>query len=123
MAEADSICESWPRPSLRAGGTPKVRPGESFSGATLARHFEAINLRVAYNTRRGWQRVGRKPQLGVFKRKNKYWIDFYDSQKNRVQESSHSSSKRDAEDLLSIRKSEVLRGTFKRPVKITSFLL
>jgi integrase len=57
--------------------------------------------------------------LGVFKRKNKYWIDFYDSQKNRIQESSHSSSKRDAEDLLSIRKSEVLRGTFKRPVKIT----
>jgi integrase len=57
--------------------------------------------------------------LGVFKRKNKYWIDYYDSQKNRIQESSHSSSKRDAEDLLSIRKSEILRGTFKRPVKIT----
>jgi integrase len=57
--------------------------------------------------------------LGVFKRKNKYWIDFYDSQKNRIQESSHSSSKRDAEDLLSVRKSEVLRGAFKRPVKIT----
>jgi integrase len=63
---------------------------------------------------------GRKrPRLGVFKRKNKYWIDFYDSQKNRIQGSSHSSSKRDAEDLLSIRKSEILRGTFKRPVKIT----
>jgi integrase len=57
--------------------------------------------------------------LGVFKRKNKYWIDFYDSQRNRIQESSHSSSKRDAEDLLSIRKSEILRGTFRRPVKIT----
>ena len=57
--------------------------------------------------------------MGVFKRKNKYWIDFYDSQKNRIQESSHSSSKRDAEDLLSVRKSEVLRGAFKRPVKIT----
>ena len=57
--------------------------------------------------------------MGVFKRKNKYWIDYYDSQKNRIQESSHSSSKRDAEDLLSIRKSEILRGTFKRPVKIT----
>jgi len=63
---------------------------------------------------------GRKrPHLGVFKRKKKYWIDFYDSQKNRIQESSHSSSKRDAEDLLSIRKSEVLRGAFRRPVKIS----
>jgi integrase len=80
--------------------------------------MQTTRPRFAYNTRRGWQRVGRKPQLGVFKRKNKYWIDFYDSQKNRIQESSHSSSKRDAEDLLSIRKSEVLRGTFKRPVKI-----
>jgi integrase len=57
--------------------------------------------------------------LGVLKRKNKYWIDFYDSQKTRIQESSHSSSKRDAENLLALRKSEILRGTFKRPVKIT----
>ncbi len=56
--------------------------------------------------------------MGVFKRKRKYWIDYYDSQRNRIQESSHSSSKREAEDLLSIRKSEILRGTFKRPVKI-----
>jgi integrase len=57
--------------------------------------------------------------LGVFKRKRKYWIDYYDSQRNRIQESSHSSSKRDAEDLLALRKSEILRGTFRRPVKIT----
>ena len=57
--------------------------------------------------------------MGVFKRKRKYWIDYYDPQGNRIQESSHSSSKRDAEDLLSLRKSEILRGTFKRPVKIT----
>jgi integrase len=57
--------------------------------------------------------------VGVFKRKQKYWIDYYDSQGKRIQESSHSSSKRDAEDLLSLRKSEILRGTFKRPVKIT----
>lgn len=57
--------------------------------------------------------------MGVFKRKRKYWIDYYDSQGNRIQESSHSSSKRDAEDLLSLRKSEIIRGTFKRPVKIT----
>ena len=57
--------------------------------------------------------------MGVFKRKRKYWIDYYDSQRNRVQESSHSSNKRDAEDLLALRKSEIIRGTFKRPVKIT----
>jgi hypothetical protein len=43
----------------------------------------------------------------------------FDSQGNRIQESSHSSSRRDAEDLLSLRKSEILRGKFKRPVKIT----
>jgi integrase len=57
--------------------------------------------------------------MGVFKRKRKYWIDYYDSQGKRIQESSHSSSKRDADDLLSLRKSEILRGAFKRPVKIT----
>jgi integrase len=57
--------------------------------------------------------------LGVFKRKRKYWIDYYDSQRKRNQESSHSSNKRDAEDLLALRKSEIIRGTFKRPVKIT----
>jgi integrase len=57
--------------------------------------------------------------LGVFKRKRKYWIDHYDSQRDRIQESSHSSSRRDAEDLLALRKPEILRGTFKPPVKIT----
>ena len=57
--------------------------------------------------------------MGVYKRGNTYWVDFYDSQGNRTQESSHSSSKRDAEDLLALRKSEVIRGTFKRPVRIT----
>ena len=57
--------------------------------------------------------------MGVFKRGNKYWIDFYDSNRSRVQESSHSSSKRDAEALLALRKSEILRGIYKRPAKIT----
>jgi integrase len=57
--------------------------------------------------------------VGVFKRGEKYWIDFYDSNKNRVQESSHSSSKRDAEALLALRKSEIIRGIYKRPAKIT----
>jgi integrase len=57
--------------------------------------------------------------VGVFKRGEKYWIDFYDSNKNRVQESSHSSSRRDAEALLALRKSEIIRGIYKRPAKIT----
>ena len=57
--------------------------------------------------------------MGVFKRGNKYWIDFYDSNRSRVQESSHSSSKRDAEALLALRRSEILRGIYKRPAKIT----
>jgi len=57
--------------------------------------------------------------VGVFKRGNKYWIDFYDSNRSRVQESSHSSSKRDAEALLALRRSEILRGIYKRPAKIT----
>src|SRR6266849_10443325 len=57
--------------------------------------------------------------MGVFKRGNKYWIDFYDSNRSRVQESSQSSNKRDAENLLALRKSEILRGIYKRPAKIT----
>ena len=57
--------------------------------------------------------------MGVFKRGNKYWIDFYDSNRSRVQESSLSSSKRDAENLLALRRSEILRGVYKRPAKIT----
>lgn len=57
--------------------------------------------------------------MGVYKRGNVYWIDYYDQNRNRVQESSQSTNQRDAEDLLTIRKSEILRGVYKRPVKIT----
>ena len=57
--------------------------------------------------------------MGVFKRGKTYWIDFYDSNRSRVQESSRSSNKRDAEGLLALRKSEILRGVYKRPAKIT----
>ena len=35
-----------------------------------------------------------------------------------MQESSHSTNRRDAESLLNVRKSEVLRGVFRRPVRI-----
>ena len=57
--------------------------------------------------------------MGIYKRGKVYWIDFYDQNRNRVQESSQSSNKRDAEDLLTLRKSEILRGVFKQPVKIS----
>jgi integrase len=57
--------------------------------------------------------------VGIFKRGNKYWIDFYDLNRSRVQESSRSSNKRDAEALLALRRSEILRGVYKRPAKIT----
>ena len=57
--------------------------------------------------------------MGVFKRGKTYWIDFYDSNRSRVQESSRSSNKRDAEGLLALRRSEILRGVYKRPAKIT----
>ena len=57
--------------------------------------------------------------MGIYKRGNVYWIDFYDQSRNRVQESSQSSNRRDAENLLTLRKSEILRGLYKQPVKIT----
>ena len=57
--------------------------------------------------------------MGVFKRGKVYWIDFYDQNRKRIQESSHSSNLRDAENLLTLRKAAVLRGVYKQPVKIT----
>ncbi|MGC2119925.1 MAG: site-specific integrase, partial [Candidatus Acidiferrales bacterium] len=47
-----------------------------------------------------------------------WWVDYFDQNRERTQESSHSTNKRDAESLLNIRKSEILRGVFRRPVKI-----
>jgi hypothetical protein len=67
---------------------------------------------------RGWQRVEREPQMGTYKRGSVWWIDYYDQKKQRVQESSFSVIQRDAQDLLAVRQSEVMRGVFKRPVKI-----
>jgi len=57
--------------------------------------------------------------MGIYKRGNVFWIDFYDSNRKRVQESSESSSRRDAEAFLALRKSEILRGLYKQPVKIS----
>jgi integrase len=57
--------------------------------------------------------------MGIYKRGNVYWIDYYDPNRTRVQESSQSPTRRDAEALLTIRRSEILRGIYKQPVKIT----
>ena len=57
--------------------------------------------------------------MGVYRRGGVWWIDYYDQNRERVQESSQSSNKRDAEALFALRKSEIVRGVFRRPVKIT----
>ena len=57
--------------------------------------------------------------MGIYKRGNVYWIDLYDQNHQRIQESSQSSSRRDAEKLYALRKSEILRGIYKQPVKMT----
>lgn len=57
--------------------------------------------------------------MGVFKRGKTFWIDYFDKNRRRIQESSRSTIRRDAEQLLALRKSEVLRGLYKRPVKIS----
>lgn len=57
--------------------------------------------------------------MGVYQRGRIWWIDFYNQNRQRIQESSRSSNRRDAEALLTIRKSEVLRGIYKQPVRIT----
>lgn len=57
--------------------------------------------------------------MGIYRRGGIWWIDYYDQNRERVQESSCSSNRRDAQDLLAVRQSEVTRGVFKRPVKIS----
>lgn len=57
--------------------------------------------------------------MGIYRRGSVWWIDYYSQSRERAQESSHSSNRRDAEALLALRKSEVLRGVYRRPVKIT----
>jgi integrase len=57
--------------------------------------------------------------MGIYKRGGKWCIDYYDQNHARVQESSRSSRRADAEALLNLRKSEILRGVYKRPVRIT----
>jgi len=107
-------CEGGPRSSIRTGRVAKVCSGESLSSASVT-----VDFRQSYPAlRRIPARLAKgkkEAAVGVFKRKRKYWIDYYDSQRNRIQESSHSSSKRDAEDLLALRKSEILRARLDAP--------
>jgi len=63
---------------------------------------------------------GRKrAAMGVYRRENTWWITYHDQYRRRVQESSYSSIRRDAERLHALRKSEVLRGIYKQPVRIS----
>ena len=57
--------------------------------------------------------------MGIYKRGRVWWVDYFDQNRERIQESSRSTNRRDAESLLNIRKSEILRGVFRRPVKIS----
>jgi hypothetical protein len=57
--------------------------------------------------------------MGIYRRGRIYHIDFSDQNRGRIQESSHSTNKRDAEKLLALRKSEVLRGIYHQPVRMT----
>jgi integrase len=86
----------------------------------LRNHPPLIAARLAATI---WARLAKgresEPQMGVYKRGNVYWIDYYDPNRKRVQESSESSNRRDAEAFLAIRKSEILRGVYKQPVKIS----
>jgi integrase len=61
----------------------------------------------------------KRAAMGIYRRGRIYHIDFSDQNRRRIQESSHSTSKRDAEKLLALRKSEVLRGVYHQPVRMT----
>jgi integrase len=57
--------------------------------------------------------------MGIYRRGRIYHIDFSDQNRRRIQESSHTTNKREAEKLLALRKSEVLRGIYHQPVRMT----
>lgn len=57
--------------------------------------------------------------MGIYRRKRIWWINYYDQNRRRIQESAHSTNKREAEKLHALRKSEVLRGIYRQPVRIT----
>src|SRR5260370_104983 len=63
---------------------------------------------------------GRKrAAMGIYRRERVWRIAYHEQNRRRIQESSHSSIRRDAERLHSLRKSEVLRGVYREPVRIS----
>jgi integrase len=56
--------------------------------------------------------------MGIYKRGRIWWIDFFDQNKRRIYESSHSTNRREAERLLAIRHADVGRGQFQVVPKI-----
>jgi integrase len=57
--------------------------------------------------------------MGIYKRGRIWWFDFFDQNKKRVFESSHSPSRREAERLLAIRQADVGRGQYQVVPKIS----
>jgi integrase len=57
--------------------------------------------------------------MGIYRRERIWWITYHDQNRRRVQESSHSTIRRDAERLHALRKSEVLRGVYRELVRIS----
>lgn len=57
--------------------------------------------------------------MAIYRRKRTRWISYHDQNRRRVQESSNSSNRRDAERLHALRRSEVLRGVYRQPVRIS----
>lgn len=66
-----------------------------------------------------WQRNGKRAAMAVYRRERIWWIAYHDQNRRRVQESSHSTIRRDAEHLYALRTPEALRGVYRQPVRIT----
>ena len=104
VATPDNVREDRPSRALRS-----PRPGRIHRGQQAGLQYT-----------RGWQRVERLAAMGIFKRRKVFWIGYFDKNRRRGHESSRSTIRRDAEQLLALRISEVLRGLYKRPAKISS---
>jgi hypothetical protein len=57
--------------------------------------------------------------MGIYRRKNVWWITYHDQYRRRIHESSHNTIRRDAERLHALRRSEVLQRVYRAPVRIS----
>lgn len=57
--------------------------------------------------------------MGVFRRGGVWWIDYYDRDHQRIRESTNSTLRREADQLLALRKVEILRGLHKQASQVT----